>query len=790
MLTKRKQAKPPLQKPKFLAPQPNTIPQLLKDKPQWVAWKSVDRDGKLTKPPVDYKTGRFALTDKPGTWGTFDQAWKAYKTSSSSLCGIGYVFTEEDGLIGFDLDGARDPQTGKPAKWAQHIIDELESFTEVSVSGTGYHIIVKASLDIEAAKRSFKFQEEANLGGKTAQVEIFKTKAYFTIVGGEREIEERTGKAHEILNRLKDMKKKKKDKSGKTTVKKPKSKKIKRAKKKTDEEVLSRALEDSKFKRLWNSTPDGQRDSEEDFALLNKLAYFTNKDEAQMKRLASDSKRKREKWDSPRGNETWIDKEIAKVIATFRNEISSPKANTYRLTEGGNGERFADTFNNQVKFCNAIKGGWFVWNEKYWEKDETLKIQVMAKKILESLLNEAMQDEERRDSLLKHYSRSHNQRGINGMLNYARSEEGIPVRIQDFDQHRHLLNLENGTYNTLNGNFREHRSTEMISKIAPVKYLPNAPLPSLWISFLNKIFCQDQELIDFVQRALGYSLTGETSERCIFFLHGGGRNGKSTLLSVIQAMLGTPDENGYSLQTPTETLMQRKEKGVSNDIARLKGARLVAASESAEDRRLDEGLIKQLAGGEDTMTARFLHGEFFEYKPEMKLWFASNHKPQIRGTDDAIWDRIRLIPFNYRISEQEKDGKLLGKLRKELPGILNWALEGLRQWRTDGLQAPRIVKTAVDDYRQSQDVLGDFLQEHTSKDRRKSCSVKELYNTYKKYCEEGGEKALSKNRLGKILRERGFSTGRKERGIRYWEGFGLMTNAHWAAQGGRQEEIR
>jgi putative DNA primase/helicase len=755
---------------KFPRPQIETIPQLLKSKDQWVSWKSSNRDGKLTKPPVDCKTKRYAETDKPGTWGTFEQVFEVY-SSSSSLCGIGYVFTEEDGLIGFDLDGARDPQTQTPAPWAQEIIDKLNSFTEVSVSGTGYHIIVKASLDIEGAKRKFSMKGKENLGGKTAQVEVFKTNSYFTILGGEGDIEERTDQAREIFKRLEKMK----TKSRKTKSKKSKSNKA-------DQNVLDRALKNSKFKKLWDSTPNGQTDSEDDFAFLNKLALYTGKNKAQMKRLANQSSRKREKWGAQRGNVTWLDQEIAKVIDTFRNEISPQKPNEYRLTEGGNGQRFADTFKNQVKFCNAVKGGWFVWNGQYWEKDELFKIEILAKKILKSLLDEAHQDEERRGLFLKHYSRSHNQRGITGMLNYARSEREIPVRITDFDQHRHLLNLKNGTYNTITGDFREHRSEDMLSKIAPVKYLPNSPYPALWVSFLSKIFCGNQELIDFVQRAVGYSLTGDTSERCLFFLHGSGRNGKSTLLSILQSMFGTPAENGYSLQTPTETLMQRREKGVSNDIARLKGARLVAASESAEDRRLDEGLIKQLAGGEDTITARFLYGSLFEYKPEMKLWFASNHKPQIRGTDDAIWDRIRLIPFNYRISEQEQDGKLLEKLKKELPGILNWAIEGLTQWRVNGLQAPKIVKAAVDDYRQSQDVLGDFLQEHTSQEEMKSCTVKELYSTYKKYCDEGGEKALSKNRLGKILRERGFSTERREKGKRYWRGLGLMTDAHWAAR--------
>jgi putative DNA primase/helicase len=456
----------------------------------------------------------------------------------------------------------------------------------------------------------------------------------------------------------------------------------------------------------------------------------------------------------------------------------------YHLTEGGNGERFADNFRGEVLWCQGNKS-WFVWNGARWERDNMLDVQLRAKKIVQDLYNDAASepDKSKQETLFKHYFKAHKPYAINSMLEYARSEPHIPVELLDFDKNNQLLNLANGTLNLKTEILQEHSSEDMLTRMAPVEYNPKAsPYPALWIAFLNKIFCGDEELIGFIQRAVGYSLTSDTSERCIFFLHGSGRNGKSTLLSILQALLGTADEDGYSLQTPTETLMQRHgDRGVPNDVARLKGARLVTASESAEGKRLDEGLIKQLAGGEDFISARFMRGEWFDFKPEMKLWFASNHKPQIRGTDDAIWDRIRLIPFNYRITDEEKDGKLFEKLKHELPGILNWSLEGLAQWRENGLQAPQIVKSAVTAYRQSQDALGDFFKEDLEFSQNDDGStVAEVFRHYQKWCERSGEKSLSKRRLGAAIRERGYQTKRGSGGVRYWQGIRIITDSHRA----------
>ena len=207
----------------------------------------------------------------------------------------------------------------------------------------------------------------------------------------------------------------------------------------------------------------------------------------------------------------------------------------------------------------------------------------------------------------------------------------------------------------------------------------------------------------YVQTAVGYSLTGLTSEQCFFVLHGLGDNGKTKLMETIKALMGD-----YATQTPTETFLVKGRGGqIPNDIAALRGARLVTSVEVDAGRHLSEALIKQVTG-EDEVTARFLYKELFTFKPQFKLWLATNHKPVIRGSEHAIWRRIRLIPFTVKIPEAEQDKTLGNKLLSELPGILNWALEGCRLWQAEGLTAPAAVQAATQEYREEMDVLGDF----------------------------------------------------------------------------------
>jgi putative DNA primase/helicase len=368
--------------------------------------------------------------------------------------------------------------------------------------------------------------------------------------------------------------------------------------------------------------------------------------------------------------------------------------------------------------------------------------------------------------LAKHALKSEAKGRIESMIALARSEPGIAITPEELDADPWALNLSNGTVDLRTGELREHRREDLITKIAPVAYDPDAPAP-VWEAFLERVL-PSEDLRAFVQQAAGYSATGDTSEQCLFINHGTGANGKSTYQEAIAAALGD-----YAMRAPTEMLLAKRSGGIPNDVARLKGARFVAASETEEGRRLAESLVKDLTG-QDTISARFMRAEWFDFRPTHKLWLSTNHKPEIRGTDTAIWRRIRLIPWSVTILPAEQDKKLPAVLRRELPGILAWIVRGCLEWRRGGLQAPEEVRKATGEYRAEMDVLAVFLGECCESGPELWDYAKDLYTSYKRWCGETGERAETQRKFGERLRERGFQRDRGgSRGAGIWRGLRL-----------------
>lgn len=287
-----------------------------------------------------------------------------------------------------------------------------------------------------------------------------------------------------------------------------------------------------------------------------------------------------------------------------------------------------------------------------------------------------------------------------------------------------------------------------------------------WVGFLDRIFDHNAALIAFMQRTFGYALTGLTTEQVLFLLYGLGANGKSTLLEALRRLGGE-----YARQADFTTFLETDHEGARNDVAALKGARIVMAVEADSRRALSESVVKQITGG-DIIAARFLYGEFFEFKPELKLFLAANHKPHIRGTDLAIWRRIRLVPFNVTIGESERDPHLVEKLEAELPGILAWAVRGCADWQEKGLSAPPEVADATADYRADEDQVGRFIDDCCVMDPQATVRASDLFAAYRKWCEVVGEKESSQKAFGQRLEEKGFKAGRNNR-ARFWTGIHL-----------------
>jgi putative DNA primase/helicase len=284
----------------------------------------------------------------------------------------------------------------------------------------------------------------------------------------------------------------------------------------------------------------------------------------------------------------------------------------------------------------------------------------------------------------------------------------------------------------------------------------------------------NEELIKFLQRAYGHCLTGATDERAILIQYGMGGNGKTTSNEVVSLVLGD-----YAVRTSTETLLVKRYGAIPNDVAKLKGARFVYSSEAEEGRRLSESLIKDLTGG-DTIAARFMRGEWFTFKPTFKIWLATNHKPIIRGTDKAIWDRIRLVPYTVTIPDEERIPlrEMMAHFMDELPGILSWMVQGCLDWERRGLGMPHEVREATGQYREEMDVIGEFINECCKMSPDGTATANALYNRYLNWCEKRDEKPMSQKQFGRTLGERGFRSERVTRGPdkgKYrWEGISLV----------------
>jgi P4 family phage/plasmid primase-like protien len=458
------------------------------------------------------------------------------------------------------------------------------------------------------------------------------------------------------------------------------------------------------------------------------------------------------------------------------NGHSEPKGDSQawggrNLTDYGNAERLVDRYNGSLHYCRALKA-WIIWNKTRWEVDETGVVVRMAKKVVRKIPEEAKdaQTDARRDAIRNWSQKSESAGKLAAMIALAETEPGISVLPDVFDADPMLLNAQNCVINLRTGEMLPHNREQLLMKQANAPYHPDAACPT-WLHFLSQILGGNQNLIDFIQKAVGYSLTGQIGEQVMFILHGSGSNGKSTLLELLRFLFAD-----YSLNTPTSTIMRRADSTstTNNDVARLRGARLVTAVETEENQQLAESTIKQITGG-DTITARFLFGEFFEFKPTFKLWLAANHKPQIAGGDHGIWRRIRLIPFLVKITDDMKDIHLPEKLKAEAAGILTWAVQGCLKWQAEGLGLPEEVRAAVEAYQAEMDVLAAFLDDCCTQLPTASVSAESLYKTYQKWTIENGiASAMSQRKLGGKLRDRGFESLKSTGGRYIWRGLGLL----------------
>ena len=503
----------------------------------------------------------------------------------------------------------------------------------------------------------------------------------------------------------------------------------------TDDELLEKARRSKNGDRFTALFDQGDisaypSHSEADMALMNYLAFWLGKDANRMEQMFSRSALGgRDKWAKAEYRKRTIDLAIADCKSVYEPPVvlkiggksaegepekgAGKKREPSRLdrrlakrpcTDLGNGERFAARFGADARFCVPWKK-WLHYDGKRWKGDDTAAVRQMAKHAVRGIWMEAstLEDTDKRKLHSKWWFDSEGQARVEAMLSRASSEPGIPVLPDQMDCDQFLLNVQNGTIDLKTGKLREHRRGDLITRLAPVDYAKGAKCPT-WLKVLETIFAGDNELIQFWQRVCGICLTGDVSTQMLPVLYGAGANGKSTILGVLLEILG-PD---YAIAAPPGLLTVKKGERHPTELAALFGKRLVVDSETAEGARFNETLVKQLTGG-DKISARRMKEDFWTFNPTHKLLLCTNHKPTIGETKNAIWRRVKLIPFNVAIPEAEQDSKMPERLRLEYPGILAWCVEGCLDWLELGLDIPSSVADATRQYRDEQDVLAEFL---------------------------------------------------------------------------------
>lgn len=746
----------------------NNIPDELKQLNNWCVWKLQERNGKKTKIPFNAETGEFAKSNDKSTWSSYETA-----VNAEGVDGIGFFF--EPPYLGIDIDKIDDDlHRYRHGDKLDNIVSEFneafKSYTEVSPSGTGLHIIVKGKIPGNRRRKG--------------NIEMYDSGRFFTMTG------KRIGKYTEVTETSDRVFKTIYDKYlPDNTVQYPTQNNYQQNIHNLSEIDVINEIYKSKQSKLFDDLMRGTYEpyynshSEADMALANILAFWCAKDYSQMDSIFRQSNLYRDKWDEKRKNSTYGEQTLFKAI-NETNNIYTPKEEKeplrYALShifdtkkeeveypvrsydDTGNADRFIDRYGNLYKF-SYVEKKFYIYDGTKWTLDDRGSIRKLIDEMIESMKkekvvhNEDVTEEEAKEFFQKFYKKTRgtqSKKNITDELKHRR-----PVTPDSFDKDNMLLNVANGYIDLTSRELYKHDINKMFSQIANTDYSEKMQ-PSVWLDFLNDIFAGDKEVIRYIQKALGYSLTGSTREQVMFILHGKGRNGKSIFVETIAEILGD-----YSNNMQAKSLMVKKNDNVNTDIARLSKARFVTSSEPNEGFRFDEGLIKQITGG-DKVTARFLYAEEFEYTPKFKIWVSTNHKPIIRGTDDGIWRRLVLIPFEVQIPEEKVDKDLKYKLLREAPAILNWMTEGAYMWMREGLDMPEKLKSAGQSYRTEMDVIEQFIQEECRRIEGGRAKGSRLYDLYKKWADENSAYKMDNKKFGQKMKEK-FKSKKMNDGINY-----------------------
>ncbi len=743
------------------------IPELLCGQPQWVCWRYYWNKKKWTKVPINAATGRKASSTDAATWTTFEKATQALG-ADDSLDGVGFVFSEDDPYCGIDLDDCID-KDGNLSSEALGIIQALNSYCEISPSGRGIKVFVRAVLPVGV-------RHVARDVPGMKQIELYDSRRYFTVTGQIHsgtvaQIGDRQGAVEALIERH--------------GLNPPARTMASRSNHQIDSSERVR-----RCKAYLEKCPDAISGSGGHDATLRAACecYRFGLDQSEAAAVMS--------WfnDQKTGGERWTDREIqhkldsARAKVELSGEIGSrlidpPPSSDSRIystheesrsistatersrlcTDVGNAARLVKRCGNDLRYCYAI-GSWFQWDGVRWKPDEVGHIDKMCIETALSIKQEAvLAGGYIEETLNKWATQSQKRERITAMKELAKPD--LAIRVETFDSGLDILNCLNGTVELRTGTLREHRREDYITKIAPTDFVPDAACP-LFIKFLREITEENESLIKYLQRYFGYALTGYANEQVLLIFHGEGGNGKNVLLDTISSVMGN-----YACEAPPNLLVVRKQSEHPTEIADLQGARLVVASENEKGAELKLALIKVLTGNQ-RLKARRMRQDFFEFHRTHKLVLLTNELPILRERGEAARRRIRVVPFPVVIPESKRDPSLLERLIEERSGILAWLVRGAVEWGKCGLGSCEAVTVATDEYFGVVSGLDIFFEEMCEFDKDRETPACEIIAAHSRWSKRKGRKPVSDKVLAKGLHRRLCVPG-KHREQRIWRGVSL-----------------
>lgn len=745
------------------------IPDALKQSASFCVWKMEKRSGRPTKVPYNPRTGNMAKTNDPSTFADFKTAMKTYAIGGWD--GIGYRVSEGIGAIDIDHCIREDGSLNDVAASILGIFST--AYFEKSPSGTGLRGFFKLSPDFAYDKTVYY------INNRKHGLEVYlpgTTNRFVTVTGDMFRSGTVTQDDKALQTALDTFMKRSTRVSSKT---------VEPCSYLDDDGVIAHASASEsgdKFKALyagnWEEGYDSQSDA--DMALVSILAFWCGNVEEQIDRIFRTSGLMRDKWDRHTGDSTYgqitirnavatnsaiytpisdtsaeddfesLDDECTEEHASFRPDLShiiltleemQPHTNPrYQREEIGIGNAFADYFKPIARF-NGDRNVWYVYDGAVWQPDENaLAVAELAKYLADKLYTFALQikDEDTRNRYIKRVQKLQMRKNRKTMVEDAKSV--YPIRMSAFDANVYLLNLENGTLDLRTMEFHEHDPKDFVTKISHINYAPEATCPR-WNQFIDEVMVGRKNVARYLQKAIGYSLSGDTSLECLFIMFGPTtRNGKTTTIETILRVMG---EYGRSAKPDmlATNYFREQSNGSSDDVARLAGARFVGISEMEQKLTINASLTKQLTGN-GSITARFLYEGYFEFHMQAKIFIDTNHLPNV--TDRTLFEsgRLKIIPFTRHFEDHEQDKTLKTTLMKpeNLSGILNWCIEGYRLYKAEGLDEPEEVKAATEEYRVDSDRTAQFMKQCLRKEKGSEIKAANVYSHYKDWCRDNGYK--------------------------------------------------